>query len=114
MKSSAPFERAIYDASMPRSRLDPPLARLKAGPLIVIGRELGEHREIFERGRVALHLARGRISRSSRRMILPLRVLGSESVKRMSSGLAIGPISLATHWRNWFFNSSLGVAPPSA
>ena len=32
-------------------------------------------------------------SRNSRRMILPLRVFGSESVKRMSSGLASEPIS---------------------
>src|SRR5574337_1283789 len=38
-----------------------------------------------------------------RRMIFPLRVLGSVSVKRMSSGLAKAPISLATH----FFSSSL-------
>ena len=35
-------------------------------------------------------------SRSSRRMILPDRVLGNASVNRMSSGLASEPISLAT------------------
>ena len=35
-------------------------------------------------------------SRNRRRMILPLRVLGSASVKRMSSGLARAPISFAT------------------
>ena len=33
---------------------------------------------------------------SRRRMILPERVLGSASAKRISSGLATGPISLAT------------------
>ena len=38
--------------------------------------------------------------RSRRRMILPLRVLGRLSPKRMSLGLAIGPISLATQLRN--------------
>ena len=39
-------------------------------------------------------------SRSKRRMILPLRVLGSAWVKRMSSGRASEPISLATHSRS--------------
>ena len=38
--------------------------------------------------------------RSSRRMILPLRVLGRFSPKRMSLGLAMGPISLPTQSRN--------------
>ena len=38
--------------------------------------------------------------RSNRRMILPLRVLGRLSPNRMSLGLAIGPISLATHSRS--------------
>ena len=33
-------------------------------------------------------------------MILPLRVLGSASVKRICSGLAKLPISCATHWRS--------------
>ena len=33
-------------------------------------------------------------------MILPLRVLGSASVKRISSGRAKLPISCATHWRS--------------
>ena len=36
------------------------------------------------------------MSRKRRRTILPLRVLGSVSVNRISSGLAIEPISLAT------------------
>ena len=40
------------------------------------------------------------ISRSSRRMILPLRVFGSASVKRISSGRANAPISCATHCRS--------------
>ena len=47
--------------------------------------------------------------RSSRRMILPLRVLGRFSPKRMSLGLAMGPISLATQSRSSaaiFFASS--------
>ena len=38
--------------------------------------------------------------RNRRRMILPLRVLGRFSPKRMSLGLAMGPISLSHHWRN--------------
>ena len=37
-------------------------------------------------------------------MILPLRVFGSVSVKRMSSGLARAPISFATHLRSSSFN----------
>ena len=37
---------------------------------------------------------------SRRRMILPERVLGSASANRMSSGLAMGPISFATCWRS--------------
>jgi hypothetical protein len=44
-------------------------------------------------------------------MILPLRVLGSASVKRMSSGLASDPISFATHARSSSFSSSLGSLP---
>jgi hypothetical protein len=40
------------------------------------------------------------MERSRRRMILPLRVLGRLSPKRMSLGLAIGPISLATQLRS--------------
>ena len=46
------------------------------------------------------------MSRSSRRMILPERVLGRESVKRISSGRASAPISLATCSRSSFFSSS--------
>ena len=38
--------------------------------------------------------------RSRRRMILPERVLGRLSPKRMSLGLAIGPISLPTQSRS--------------
>ena len=49
------------------------------------------------------------ISFSSRRMILPLRVLGRESLKRTSSGFASDPISFATHCRNSSFNSGLGA-----
>src|SRR5438874_62239 len=48
------------------------------------------------------------MSRSRRRMILPLRVLGSASVKRRSSGRAKAPISLATCSRSAFLRSSLG------
>jgi len=40
------------------------------------------------------------MARSRRRMILPLRVLGRLSPKRMSLGLAIGPISLPTQSRS--------------
>jgi acetyl-CoA synthetase len=40
------------------------------------------------------------IERSRRRMILPERVLGRLSPKRMSFGLAIGPISLPTQSRS--------------
>src|SRR5207244_3344250 len=49
------------------------------------------------------------MSRGSRRMIFPLRVLGSASVKRMSSGRAKAPISLATCSRSTRLSSSLGV-----
>src|ERR1700680_3209882 len=52
-------------------------------------------------------------SRSRRRMILPLRVLGSMSVKRMSSGLAIAPISLATHFLSSSLSSGVGFRPCS-
>ena len=47
--------------------------------------------------------------RSKRRMILPERVLGKFSPKRMSFGLAIGPISLAMWSR-----SCLAMALPSS
>ena len=43
-------------------------------------------------------------------MILPLRVFGSVSVKRMSSGLASAPISFATHLRNSSFSSVGGLS----
>ena len=49
------------------------------------------------------------MERSRRRMILPERVFGRLSPKRMSFGLAIGPISLATQLRSSlaiFFASS--------
>ncbi len=50
--------------------------------------------------------------RSKRRMILPERVFGRLSPKRMSLGLAIGPISLPTQSRNClaiaFASSPLG------
>ena len=49
------------------------------------------------------------MSRSKRRMILPLRVLGSSAAKRISSGRAMGPIFLAT----WIFSSSISPLPPS-
>ena len=42
-------------------------------------------------------------------MILPLRVLGSESVKRIWSGLARLPICLPTQAINSFFSSSVGL-----
>jgi hypothetical protein len=45
--------------------------------------------------------------RSRRRMILPERVLGRLSPKRMSLGLAIGPISLPTQSRSSL--ASLGL-----
>ena len=41
-------------------------------------------------------------------MILPLRVLGRESVKRMSSGRARAPISLTTWARSSWRSASLG------
>ena len=49
------------------------------------------------------------MSRSNRRMILPERVFGSESVKRISSGRASAPISLATWACSSFFSSSLAA-----
>ena len=48
-------------------------------------------------------------SRNRRRMIFPLRVLGSVSVKRISSGLAMAPISFATHFRSSSFSSWRGL-----
>jgi hypothetical protein len=47
-------------------------------------------------------------------MILPERVLGSASVKRMLSGRAIAPISLTTCACSSFFSSSLGVSPDTS
>ncbi len=47
-------------------------------------------------------------SRSKRRMIFPLRVFGSMSVKRMSSGFASAPISFATQRRSSSFSASVG------
>ena len=47
-------------------------------------------------------------------MILPLRVLGRLSPKRMSFGLAIGPISLATQLRNSFAILRLVAGRPRA
>src|SRR5215472_12135777 len=44
-------------------------------------------------------------SLSSRRIIFPLRVFGSASLKRISSGLASAPISLATHCRSSSFSA---------
>ena len=41
-------------------------------------------------------------------MIFPERVFGNWSVKRMSSGLAMEPISLATQARSSSFNSGVG------
>jgi hypothetical protein len=49
---------------------------------------------------------------SRRRMIFPKRVFGNASAKRMSSGFAIGPISLATCWRNSSRNSGVPFTPP--
>ena len=53
------------------------------------------------------------IERSSRRMILPERVFGRLSPKRMSLGFAIGPISLPTQSRSSFaIFSRLGAGRP--
>ena len=49
-------------------------------------------------------------SRSSRRMILPLRVFGSSGVKTMFAGFAIGPIFCAT----WLRSSSSFSTEPSS
>src|SRR5471032_458551 len=49
-------------------------------------------------------------TRSNRRMILPERVFGKLSPKRISLGLAIGPISLPTQLRSSL--ASLTAAPP--
>ena len=53
------------------------------------------------------------MSRSKRRMIFPERVLGSVSVKRISAGRAMAPISLLTCARSVFSNSSSTLVPPS-
>jgi hypothetical protein len=55
---------------------------------------------VFQRSHIAATVFDVTISRSRRRMILPLRVFGSASVKRICSGLAKLPISCATHWRS--------------
>ncbi|SLN72016.1 hypothetical protein PAM7971_03857 [Pacificibacter marinus] len=44
-----------------------------------------------------------------RRMILPDLVLGKPGAHWMKSGLAMGPISVRTHFSNSFFKSSDGV-----
>ena len=49
---------------------------------------------------------------SKRRMIFPERVFGNVSAKRISSGLATGPISLATCWRSSSRMAWSGFTPP--
>src|SRR5438552_4497424 len=51
------------------------------------------------------------ISLRSRRMILPLRVFGSASAKRTSSGFAIAPICVPTCLRNSSFSPRLASTP---
>ncbi len=51
-------------------------------------------------------------SRSRRRMILPERVFGRSSVKRIDFGFAIGPIVWPTWSRSSSTSSSLGSLPP--
>ena len=48
---------------------------------------------------------------SRRRMIFPLRVFGSASAKRISSGLAIAPMCMPTCSRNSVFSEALAVDP---
>src|ERR1700722_6250544 len=76
-----------------------PAHDLAAAGLGQLGRQndlarLGERADF---GRVVVSAAP---SRKTRRMILPLGVLGSSGVKRIWRGLAIGPISCATWSRN--------------
>ena len=69
--------------------------------VVVLGRKIGQDGKIFERSDVADGDAiAGHNLTQRRRMILPLRVLGKASVKRISSGRAKGPISWPTHWRS--------------
>jgi hypothetical protein len=78
-----------------------PEKRRATGPLYFVTLlQPCNHAEIFQSCRVAFDFAVVASSRSKRRMILPLRVLGSMSVKSISSGLASPPISFATHWRS--------------
>src|SRR5436853_4849804 len=49
---------------------------------------------------------------SKRRMIFPERVLGRASAKRMASGLATGPISLATWLRSSSRMAAFGLTLP--
>src|SRR4051812_226686 len=51
-------------------------------------------------------------SRSKRRMIFPERVFGSSSVKITVLGRAVGPIFLATCWRNSSPSAALVSVPP--
>ena len=70
--------------------------------------------EIFQRRGVAFNVAAfaGKLRCNEPAHDFPLRVLGSMSVKRISSGLlAIAPISLATHFRNSSFSSGVGFLP---
>jgi hypothetical protein len=84
---------------------------LAEGGIVTLFRlaQLGNHGEVFERRRTSPLISPCvASSRSSRRMILPDRVLGSASVKRISSGRASEPISFETHFRSSSFNCSLG------
>src|SRR5690349_19574643 len=51
------------------------------------------------------------ILRRMRRMILPERVLGRPGAHWIRSGLAIGPISLRTHWISSLRSVSVGSSP---
>ncbi len=44
-------------------------------------------------------------------MILPERVLGRAGAHWITSGVAVGPISLRTCWISSLRNSSVGVTP---
>src|SRR5207253_98631 len=104
-----------------RLRDEPPARRVarprRAGAGRRVARAAALRRGALEGLRaVRLAPARRGLAFRSRRMILPERVFGRLSAKRMSSGLAIGPSSSPTHSRSSFVRalvSPLGRSPRS-
>ena len=71
--------------------------------------ESGQNAEIFERRGVAFDFAAGGDLLEQPAHDFAERVFGRASAKRMSSGLATGPISLATWLRSSSRNAAIGL-----